>query len=247
MINIMNLEKFNPDIRELKDIEDVVFDKEWLKTAKSFELYYMYRDLSENEEDHDKIFANNLRYDITIMFPKMLGKEFNKTIGHDHPIVPGTSITYPELYEVLEGEAIFLLQDSKNEQIKDVFAIKAKTGNKVVIPPNYEHLIINASDKDLKTCNWICRSFGSNIYKPFKLRHGFCYYATKTANGIEWIKNENYTSVPEIRFEQANNLYDFKIEENEPIYNLVNNLAKLEFLENPQNHEWSLDSSRDKN
>mgnify|MGYP001043535082 CR=1 FL=1 len=125
----MNLEKYNPDTRELKDIEDVVFDKEWLKTAKSFELYYMYRDLAENEEEYDKIFANNLRYDITIMFPKMLGKEFNKTVGHDHPIVPGTSITYPELYEVLEGEAIFLLQDSENEKIKDVYAIRAKTGN----------------------------------------------------------------------------------------------------------------------
>ena len=253
----MNLEKLNPDTRELKDIEDVVFDKEWLKTAKSLELYYMYRDLSEGEEDHDKIFANNLRYDITIMFPKMLGKEFNKTIGHDHPIVPGTSITYPELYEVLEGEAIFLLQDSADEKIKDVFAIKAKAGNKVVIPPNYEHLIINASDKDLKTCNWICRSFGSNIYKPFKLRHGFCYYATIDPSillgtspsaplGIKWIRNENYTSVPELRFKQANNLYNFKIEENEPIYNLVNNLAKLEFLEHPQNHEWSLDAAQDK-
>lgn len=235
----MNLEKLKPDVRELKDIEDVVFDKEWLKTAGSFELYHMYRDLSENEEEHDKIFANNLRYDITIIFPKMLGNEFNKTFGHDHPIVPGTAITYPELYEVLEGEAIFLLQDSADEKIKDVFAIKAKAGNKVVIPPNYEHLIINASDKELKTCNWICRSFGSNIYKPFKLRHGFCYYATRGTNGIEWIKNENYISVPELRFEQANNLYDFKIEENKPIYDLVNNLAKLEFLENPQNHEWT--------
>lgn len=234
----MNLEKYNPDTRELKDIEDVVFDKEWLKTAKNFELYYMYRDLAENKEEYDKIFANNLRYDITIMFPKMLGKEFNKTVGHDHPIVPGTSITYPELYEVLEGEAIFLLQDSEDDKIKDVFAIKAKPGNKIIIPPNYEHLIINASNKDLKTCNWVCRAFGSNIYKPFKLRHGFSYYATKNKGEIEWIKNENYALVPDLRFEQTDNLYDFKIEKNEPIYNLVNNLAKLEFLENPQNHEW---------
>jgi len=237
---IMNLEKLNPDVRELKDIEDVVFDKEWLKTAENFELYYMYRDLAENEEEYEKIFANNLRYDITVIFPKMLGKEFNKTFGHDHPIVPGTSITYPEFYEVLEGEAIFLLQDSEDKKIKDVFAIKAKKGDKVVIPPNYEHLIINASDKDLKTCNWICRTFGSNIYKPFKQRHGFSYYALKGANGIEWVKNENYTTIPELKFKEPNNLYDFKIEKDEPIYELVNNLAKLEFLEHPQNHDWTI-------
>lgn len=238
----MNLEKINPDIRELKDIEDVVFDKEWLKTAENFELYYMYRDLAENEEEYDKIFANNLRYDITVIFSKMIGKEFNKTFGHDHPIVPGTSITYPELYEVLEGEGIFLLQDSVNEEIKNVFAIKAKTGDKVIIPPNYEHLIINPSKESLKTCNWVCRTFGSNIYKPFKLRHGFSYYATKDLSaplGINWIKNENYFSVPDLKFKEANNLYDFGIDKNKPIYELVKNLAKLKFLEHPQNHEWN--------
>ncbi len=237
----MNLEKLNPDIRELKDIEDVIFDKEWLKTAENFELYYMYRDLAENEEDYEKIFANNLRYDITVIFPKMLGKEFNKTIGHDHPIVPGTAITYPELYEVLEGEAIFLLQDSVDDVIKDVYAIKAKPGDKLIIPPNYEHLIINPANKNLKTCNWICRSFGSNIYKPFKLRHGFSYYAIKDQSSplaIRWVKNENYSTIPEIKFKEPNNLYDFKIETGKPIYSLVNNLTKLEFLIAPQNHEW---------
>lgn len=235
---MIELEKLNPDTRELKDIEDVVWDKEWLKTAESFELYYMYRDLAESKEEYDKIFANNLRYDITVIFPKMLGREFNKTFGHDHPIVPGTAITYPEFYEVLEGEAIFLLQDSINETIKDVYAIKAKTGDKVIIPPNYEHLIINASDKNLKTCNWVCRTFGSNIYKPFKQRHGFSYYALKDINGIKWFKNENYTTIPELKLKEANNLYDFKIEKDKPVYDLVNNLAKLEFLKYPQNHKW---------
>ena len=214
----MDLTKIKPDIRELKDMEDVIYDKEWLKTAKNLELYYMYRDLAENQEDYDKIFANELRYDITVIFPRMLGKEFNKTVGHDHPIVPGTAITYPELYEVLEGEAIFLLQDSHDAKIKDVFAIKAKAGDKVLILPNYEHLIINPSEKDLKTCNWICRSFGSNIYKPFKLRHGFSYYAIKGANEIAWMKNENYLSIPKLRFEAPNNLYNFKIEIDKPIY-----------------------------
>jgi len=234
----MDLKKLKPDIRELKDIEDVVFDKEWLKTAENFKLYDMYRDLSENNEDREKIIKNNLRYDITVISPVMLGIEFNKTFGHDHPIVPGTSITYPELYEVLEGEAIFLLQDSVDENIKDVFMIRAKTRDKIVIPPNYEHLIINASAKELKTCNWICRGFGSNIYKPFRLRHGFCYYATKNGNEIEWVKNENYGNIPEPRFTQPNNFYDLNLKKDELIYNLVNDFGKLDFLNNPQNYNW---------
>lgn len=235
----MDLKNIKPDIRELKDIEDVIFDKEWLlKNTANFELYYMYRDLAESQDDHNKIAENNLRYDITVISPIMLGIEFNKTFGHDHPIVPGTSITYPELYEVLEGEAIFLLQDSVDENIKDVFAIKAKSGDKIVIPPNYEHLIINASSSDLKTCNWICRSFGSNIYKPFRLRHGFCYYATKQDNEIKWIKNENYQNIPGLRFIEPNNFYALNLNKDKPIYDLTNDPQKLEFLKTPQEFDW---------
>jgi len=247
MIDLKNLKY---DIRKLDDIEDVVYDREWLEKADNFELYYMYRDLSENELDRQKIANNDLRYDITLFLPVMLGMEFNKTLGHDHPIVPGTSITYPELYEVLEGEAIFLQQDSDDEHIKDVVATRAKKGDKVIILPNYEHLIINPSDKELKTCNWICRNFGSNIYKPFRARHGFCYYAIKdpsTKLAISWIKNKNYETIPELRFEEPNNFYAFDLDKNKPIYESIDQPKKLDFLINPQKYEWKpLDFARGK-
>jgi glucose-6-phosphate isomerase len=239
---MIDLKKIKPDVREVEDMENVIYDKEWLKIASpKIDLYYMYRDLAENKEDRQKIIGNDLRYDITVFPPIMLGKEFNKTLGHDHPIVPGTSITYPELYEVLEGEAIFLLQDSHDEDIKDVFAVSAKKGDKVIILPNYEHLIINPTDKELKTCNWICRSFGSFIYKPFRARHGFCYYAINdpsTPFGTSWIKNENYEKIPDLRFDKPNNFYSFDLPKDQPIYKLVNNLEKLNFLVEPQKYEW---------
>ena len=239
---MIDLKKLKPDIRDLEELRDVVYDKEWLKEAKNFDLYYMYRDLAENELDKMKIEDNDLRYDITLFTSAMLGKEFNKTLGHDHPIVPGTSITYPELYEVLEGEAIFFLQDSDDKEIKDIFAVRARKRDKVIILPKYEHLIINPTDKELMTCNWICRDFASNIYKPFRARHGFSYYAVKdpsTSLGIKWIKNENYESIPELRFEEPNNFYGFDLNKKEPIYKLVNNLEKLNFLVEPQKYSWN--------
>jgi len=235
MIDLKNLKY---DVRKLEDIEDVIYDREWLKTAPNLELYYMYRDLAESELDRMRIEDNDLRYDITFFLPVILGKEFNKTLGHDHPIVPGTAITYPELYEVLEGEAIFLLQDSDDKEIKDIFAVHAKKGDKVIILPKYEHLIISPTEKELKTCDWICRTFASNIYKPFRARHGFSYYAIRHDSGIKWIKNENYESIPELRFEEPNNFYNFDLNKDEPIYKLVNNLEKLNFLIEPQKYEW---------
>ncbi len=105
--------------------------------------------------------------------------------------------------------------------------------------PNYEHLIINPSKNELKTCNWLCRRFGSNIYKPFRVRHGFCYYAIKGDSGINWIKNENYASIPSLYWVEPNNFYNFKLPKDKPIYQLVENLEKLNFLKNPQKYEWS--------
>lgn len=234
----MILNKLKPDVRYLDDLKDMVYDKKWLKTAPNLELYYMYRDLAENENDFAKIIKNELRFDITILKPIKLGKEFNKTIGHDHPIVPGTDITYPELYEVLEGNAIFLLQDSQDDRIKDIKAIKAEKRDKIIVPPNYEHLIINIGKEELKICNWISRSFSSNIYKLFKMKHGFSYYALKGLFGIKWVKNPNYESIPCLKFEQPNNFYKFYIFRDQPIYKLLEQPSKLDFLKNPQKYNW---------
>jgi glucose-6-phosphate isomerase len=235
----MNLNKLKPDVRCLEDMKSVIYDKEWLNTAPDMELYYMYRDLSKNQNDLTKIIKNDLRYDITILRPQRLGKEFNKTLGHDHPIVPGTSITYPEIYEVLDGKAIFILQDSNGDEIKDIVAVKAGKGDKVIIPPNYEHLFINVGKIDLKVCNWISRSFSTHIYKPFKLKHGFGYYALKGFLKIRWIKNQNYASVPDIKFKSPNQFYKFYIQKHQPVYDLIEQPSKLDFLKNPQKYNWN--------
>ena len=95
----------------------------------------------------EKLREQNIRYDITIIPPGMLGREYIKTAGHYHPLVPGGSVTYPELYEVLEGEALYLLQ---RQDLGDVVAINASAGDKVLVPPNYGHITINGSNKKLK-------------------------------------------------------------------------------------------------
>ena len=80
------------DIRRLKDMIDVVFDRKWLmKASHEKELYYMFRDIAK-EKDREIIEKNNLRYDITIIPPGTLGREYIKTAGHIHPLVPNTIV-----------------------------------------------------------------------------------------------------------------------------------------------------------
>ena len=171
------------DIRRLADMREVIYDKEWLKTAPNLELYYMYRGVKEKE---------GLRYDITIIPAKILGKEFVKTKGHEH------KNKYGEIYIVLEGQAIFLIQKRKENEIEDIYAVKAKKGEAAIIPPFYGHITINPGKKDLKMANWISKNCRSD-YEIFEKMQGAGYYYTTQG----WIKNKNYKKVPELRFEKS--------------------------------------------
>ncbi|MBA3043669.1 glucose-6-phosphate isomerase, partial [archaeon] len=71
--------RIRPDIRRLYDMKEVIYDKEFLENAENIELYYMYRGVFLDETDKKTMEENNLRYDITIIPPMKIGKEFVKT------------------------------------------------------------------------------------------------------------------------------------------------------------------------
>ena len=133
----------------------------------------------------------------------MLGDEFDKTKGHYH------IGAYPEIYTVLEGKAIYLMQ-KKNEtgEIEDVYAVKVKEGECVIMPPFYGHVTINPSEtEELKMANWIsdnCKSDYSFFEKCKELLL-LCKRARLCQGFGEgtWIKNENYKNTPELRFEES--------------------------------------------
>jgi glucose-6-phosphate isomerase len=222
-----------PGIRMLFDMKDVIYDSIWLTRAENVELYYMYRELSLSKKDALAMKDHGLRYDITVIPPRMLGCEFIKTAGHYHPLVPGTQITYPEIYEVLAGEANYILQKPDGEGIEDVILIKAGTGDKVIIPPGYGHLTINTSNKVLKMANWVAREFES-IYQPIKEKRGGAYFILD--QGI--VKNPRYDYVPEIKLLEPANLKEIGLQKSKEMYGLVRDLKKLEFLTKPYEHAW---------
>ncbi len=196
----MELKK--PDIRYLNNMKEVLCDQEWAKDAPNLELYYMYRYTKRD---------GALRYDITEIPFQMLGKEYVKTKGHSH--------AGAETYEVLQGKAIFLLQkcnekkpdEKTSRQVEDVYAVEVKSGDKVFIPAHYGHVTINPGPEDLKMANWVSDAFKSD-YSLYLEKQGACYYCIKgnrppslcKSEGVNWIKNENYGKVPELRFEKPN-------------------------------------------
>lgn len=220
-----------PDIRYAKDMAEVIIDKDWLENNQEAELYYMYRDLWK-EGDRKKIRGARLRYDITVIPSRKMGKEYVKTKGHYHPeAAPG--VTYPEIYEVLEGKAHYLLQKESSGKIEDIILMKAKEGEKALIPPNYGHITINPSKKTLKMANWVDRNFDS-IYKDILKQEGGAYYELTSG---EFVKNPNYDQAPEIREKEPTEIPELGIISGENMYELVKKPENLKFLSKPQEHQ----------
>ena len=175
----IDLTKLTPDIRDLDGMRNVLSDNIFAKNAINQPLYYMYRGVEEKGE---------LRYDVTVIPPLMLGKEFIKTKGHFH------ASGHSEFYTVLEGEALYLMQ---KQDTSDSYFVIAKAGESVIIPGEYGHITINRANKELKMANWISKNCISE-YDSIAEKHGACWFYTVDG----WIKNTNYTQVPELREEQ---------------------------------------------
>jgi glucose-6-phosphate isomerase len=223
--------KREPDIRWLYDLKDVICDQDWLAKAKNTELYYMYRDLFLSRADGEKLREQGVRYDITIIPPGMLGCEYVKTIGHYHPLVPGEGVTFPEIYEILEGEALYLLQKL---DLSDVVAVNASAGDKVLVPPGYGHVTINRSNKILKMANFVARDF-SSLYGPIKERAGGAYFFTSSG----WIKNKRCPESAELRRAEAlgsAKLRSLGLIKGKEMYPLLKEKGRLDYLVKPQEH-----------
>lgn len=219
------------DIRTIDQAQDVLLDK----ISNPKELYYMYRGLSRHS-DKEIFETHNLRYDITIIPDLKLGREHNKTVGHYHAKVPGESVSYPEIYEVLHGKAHYLLQkvdfEKEKQEVLDVILVEAHHGNEVIIPPDYGHVTINPGPETLVTANILASNF-ENIYEPFVKTAGAAYF--ETANKI--IKNKKYSNKLKLRTVKPVSDSDFGINFKKSMYeDCVENPHAYEFLTKPQKY-----------
>lgn len=124
--------------------------------------------------------AGELRYDLTLLYP---GRQ---TAGHYH------TSDFPELYEVLSGNALFLTQ---SRDAQKTYLISAKEKEKIVILPGFSMRTINPSnEKELIISNWVDNKVKNdynafkNLQEPIKL---------KPKKIPEEIKNLEFLSNPE--------------------------------------------------
>lgn len=178
--------KLKPDIRRLYDLRGVLFDPRIInRQNRDDPLYYMYRGVGGKK---NKLFhKNGIRYDITVIPQYRLGAEFNKTLGHYHTIAE-QGLEYPEIYEVISGSALFILQMRISDLCYFVELVYGNVGDTLLIPPNYGHITINTGKAPIVLANLLSDGFSSNYKDIIKMGGGAVYV---TSNG-EIILNKRY-------------------------------------------------------
>ncbi|MDD5566350.1 MAG: glucose-6-phosphate isomerase family protein [Candidatus Omnitrophica bacterium] len=222
-----------PGIRTLEEMREVILDK---AVTRPEELYYMYRDVYAHK-DSGLLQSHKLRYDVTLIKPDMLGKEYMKTAGHYHPG------DFGELYEVLYGRCFCLLQrhgSNDTAVIEEAILVKAEAGQKIVIPPGFGHILVNPGPQHLVTSNWVSSEFKSE-YELYRETQGAAYFIIKENAKVAYVPNPNFKQVAALRIvEPAGRIEAFGLAEGIPMYPLIHRSPdKLAFLNRSLNFNYA--------
>lgn len=212
-----------PQVRTAEDLRTVLADRSC--TCKG-PVYFMYRDLARSEEDRGWLHDARLRYDVTVIPPMALCGECVKTKGHYHPEnVQG--VGYPEIYEIIEGSAEYLLQD---KLLSDAVVVSAGTGDIVLIPPGYGHVTINPGNSVLVMANIVSTAFAS-IYEDYEGLQGAAYYRMEKGG---YVKNPRYPAHPPLRYIRKCDVTGFSDINGRSLYNSIRAGNSLSFLNYPE-------------
>ncbi len=216
---LVNDEEHKSSVRMLSEMNDVLMNEINISKHGDLEMYYMFRDIYVKE---------GMRYDITLIPSRKISGECAKTYGHCHPIAEN-HLTYPEIYQVLSGKAVFILQKELRSGATIVTMVDAKKGDVVLIPPNYCHVSINPGDENLVLANVVSTGFES-VYELFRANRGAAYYY---ADNKELIQNTNYVVErnERIKAEELNGRYGFECRD--LLAEFHENTDKFEFLKKP--------------
>ena len=227
-----DVEPMPPVIHLAGDMRDLFYAPAAVDSKQ--QLYFMYRDICLNK-DRELIKGHGLRYDITIIPPALIGPEYVKTAGHYNPAVAGTEQTYPEVYEVVQGRAHFLVQylDPGLNSVEEVALFEASAGDKVVVPPNRGLVLINPANETLVTANWVADGF-SPLPEPFVDLGGAVYYEVRVQGVSTFIANPNYDYIPQLQRRLARQYRDLGLVKGVTLYEaFINNPEHFSYLTDP--------------
>ena len=148
-----------------------------------------------------------------------IGNEPVRSQGHIHKkSVYGNGWSTPEVYEIWSGEAIIYMQETAKDNPGRCFAVRAKAGEVVIVPPFWAHATISANAAEPLTFGaWCDREYGFD-YDDVRAHKGLAWFPILDAdNNISWKANTAYENSELI--EKSPRIYaEFDIEPGISIY-----------------------------
>ena len=139
-----------------------------------------------------------LRYELTVMGGRPIGSEAAKTFGHVHVRPPGAAFGYPEVVEVVHGEAGFLVQDLRQGPDGPLstmaWLVRARPGDWVILPPELAHTTIDLGAGPLVFSDVIDRR-AAGIYAGVAKAAGFAWQVRRDGR---LVRNPHYADVPRL-------------------------------------------------
>ena len=162
-----------PGVRRFGELRSVVAEPAAIDAIAEEIAYFTYRDVRQASETG--LAAHGLRYDVTVTLPGTVGGEFVKTAGHYHGTAPD-GVSWPEIYDVLAGEAAFVLQHAAGDPAGDPavdrgIVVVAYPGDRLVIPPDYGHVTVNIGSTPLVVADLVAID-SVNHYPGYAARQG---------------------------------------------------------------------------
>jgi glucose-6-phosphate isomerase len=124
-----------------------------------------------------------------------LGREPVRSQGHIHAVSACCGSSTPEVYEIWEGEACILMQESARDDPGRCFAVHAWPGEVVVVPPGWAHATISADpERPLAFGAWCVRDYAFD-YGDVRTHGGLAFFPLlDETGGIRWQRNTRYTA-----------------------------------------------------
>jgi glucose-6-phosphate isomerase, archaeal len=180
--------------------------------------YWMYNGIY-TKSDQARLSQAHIRYEFTLFPDKRIGHEFIKSHGHLHKPEPHSGIDYPEICEVLVGTAHFFFQtlDPVGPSSTEAFYVEVRAGEKIIIPPGYDHLTINPGPGILLFSDVVALGCGG-IYQRYKQSGGAAYLEIEQAGAAQFIPNPKYISLPPLRKAVPRQFPDLDLVTGRPLY-----------------------------
>ena len=141
----------------------------------------------------------------------------------------------PEVYEIWAGEAVVYMQESAGDDPGRCFAIHARPGDIVIVPPGWTHATMSADPAQQMTLGALCdREYGF-VYDEIRKRRGAAWYAMLDESGrLRWEPNPHYRP-SELIVRGPGDYTGFGIHSGTPLYTQFEaDFDKLQWVSQPK-------------